>query len=94
MRDLTNTSNIKEWVLDWFENQYGTTRECLENSEKLSSVTYFDNLDRLFLECDVESDFLITVQDGSFENCDSIGEIVDVIKNLLDKDTQNATLAS
>ena len=85
MRDLTNTSNIKEWVLDWFENQYGTTRECLENSEKLSSVTCFDNVDRLFL---------VTVQDGSFENCDSIGEIVDVIKNLIDKDTQNATLAS
>lgn len=87
MRDLTNTSNIKEWVLDWFENQYGTTRECLENSEKLSSVTCFDAVDRFFLECDVESDFFIIVPDGSFENCDSIGEVVDVIKNLIDKDT-------
>lgn len=93
MKDLTNTTNIKEWVLDWFENQYGTPRECLENSERLSSVTCFDNVDRLFLECDVESDFFITVQDGSFDGCDSIDEIVSVIKNLQDKDTTDAALA-
>lgn len=93
MKDLTNTTNIREWVLDWFENQYGTTRECLENSERLSNVTCFDNVDRLFLECNVESDFGIAVLDGSFYDCDTIDEIVNVIKSLLDKDTQNATLA-
>lgn len=93
MKDITNTTNIREWVLDWFENRYGTTRECLENSEKLSSYICFANVDRLFLEYDVESDFLITVQDGSFDGCDSIGEVVEVIKRLIDEDTTNATLA-
>lgn len=93
MKDLTNTTDIREWVLDWFENRYGTTRECLENSERFPNVTCFDNVDRLFLECDVESDFGIVVLDGSFDDCDMIDEIVNVIKSLLDKDTQNATLA-
>lgn len=53
MRDITNTADVRTWVLDWFENRFSITRECVENSTKVTDVSCFDLVDRYFLEYDV-----------------------------------------
>ena len=53
MRDITNTADVRTWVLDWFENRFSITRECVESSTKVTDVSCFDLVDRYFLEYDV-----------------------------------------
>ena len=82
MRDITNTGNVREWVIDWFENRFSITRECIERATKVTDVSYFDLVDRYLLEYDVETDFDISVPDGTFDDRDTLDGIVEAITKL------------
>lgn len=86
MRDVTNTRNVKDWVIDWFEYRYSLTRECIENSSDLAGIACFDDVDRYFLEFDAETDFGITVPMGSFDDCKTLHSIVSKLSELVKKD--------
>lgn len=86
MKDITNTTDIRTWVVDWLENRFSLTRECIESSEKLTDISCFDDTDRFFLEYDVETDFFVTAPEGCFDDCFTLDSIVNKIKELTDKD--------
>ncbi|MBR4407809.1 MAG: hypothetical protein IKT27_05795 [Clostridia bacterium] len=88
MKDITNTTDIRTWVIDWLENRFSITRECIESSEKLADVCCYDDVDRFFLEYDAESDFGIPVPDGAFDECESLNDLVCKIKEIKDKDAK------
>lgn len=46
MKDIMNTTDIRTWAVDWFENRFSITRECVEASEKLADVCCYDDVDR------------------------------------------------
>ena len=86
MSEHCGIEDPREWLLDWLEDRFGTTRECLEQpGQKLADVNMFDDTDRLFLEYDVENDFNITVPDGSFDGLDTMDSIVARMNELLGK---------
>lgn len=86
MRDVSNTNNVKTWVIDWFEYRYSLTRECIETAKTLSGVACFDDVDKYFLEFDAETDFGITVPEGSFDGCDTLDSIVSKLTEIIEKD--------
>lgn len=90
MRDITNTNDVREWTLDWFENRFSTTRECVAESNKLTDVCCFDSVDKFFLEYDAETDFLISVPEGCFDDCETLDSIVCKLKEII----KEAELAS
>ena len=82
MRNITNTADVRTWILDWFENRFSITRECVESSTKVTDVSCFDLVDRYFLEYDVETDFDIRVPEGTFDDCDTLDGIIKAITKL------------
>lgn len=86
MKDITNTTDIRQWTVDWLENRFAVTRDCIESSEKLTDFSCFDDTDRFFLEYDVETDFFVAVPEGCFDECLTLDSIVNKIKELTDKD--------
>ena len=86
MSEHCGIEDHREWLVEWMEDRFGTTRECLEQpGQKLSDVTMFDDTDRTFLEYDVETDFGISVPDGSFDGLDTMDAIVARMNELLGK---------
>lgn len=83
MRDITNTADVREWLLDWFENRFSITRECVEASNKVTDVSCFDDTDRYFLEYDAEVDFAISIPEGSFDSCETFDSIVCKLKEII-----------
>lgn len=86
MSEHCGIEDHREWLVEWMEDRFGTTRECFEQpGQKLSDVTMFDDTDRTFLEYDVETDFGIPVPDGSFDGLDTLDAIVARMGELLGK---------
>ena len=86
MSEHCGIEDPREWLIAWLEDRFGTTRECLEQpGQKLSDVTMFDDTDRFFLEYDIETDFDISVPEGSFDGLDTIDAIVAKMNELMGK---------
>ena len=86
MSEHCDIEDPREWLISWLSDRFNTTRECLEQSgKKLSDVTMFEDMDRFFLEYDIENDFNISVPEGSFDDLDTIDAIVARMNELLGK---------
>lgn len=86
MREI-GLDNPREWVIGWFINQYNTTREFVESSNCLSEQFNFDALDRLFFEVDAENNACITIQEGSFNDCDTLDSLVAKLTEILNRES-------
>lgn len=86
MREI-GLDNPREWVIDWFINQYNTTREYVESSNCLSEQFNFDDLDRLLFEVDAENNACITIQAGSFNDCDTLDSLVAKLTEILNRES-------
>lgn len=40
----------REWVLNWLEDRFQVTRQCLENSTCLANCTMFEVVDGMLME--------------------------------------------
>lgn len=86
MREIHGMDNPREWVIGWFMDQYNTTRECVENANCLSEQFYFDDLDKLAFMCNAENDFLIVIQDGAFDDCDTLDSLVAKLTEIINRE--------
>ena len=77
MSEHCDIEDPREWLIAWLSDRFNTTRECLlQPGKKLSDVTMFEDMDRFFLEYDFETDFWTSVPEGSFDDLDTIDDIV------------------
>lgn len=83
---IRNCNNPREWVLDWLENRFQTTRRCLEESKSLHDCTMFDTVDALIMEYEAEQSFDCTVPDGTFADCGTVDELVAALEKVLENE--------
>lgn len=87
MREIYGMDNPREWVIGWFMDQYNTTRECVENANCLSEQFNFDALDKLLFLMNAENDFDISIQDGTFDDCDTLDSLVAKLTEILNRES-------
>lgn len=87
MREIHGMDNPREWVIGWFMDQYNATRECVENANCLSEQFYFDDLDKLLFLMNAENDFDISIQDGAFDDCDTLDSLVAKLTEIMNRES-------
>jgi hypothetical protein len=76
----------REWVLNWLEEHFLVTRQCLENSACLANCTMFEVVDGMLMECDAETDFDCFVPDGTFSECTTVNELVAALERVIENE--------
>ena len=76
----------REWVLNWLEDRFQVTRQCLENSTCLANCTMFEVVDGMLMECDAETDFDCFIPDGTFSECTTVNELVTALERVIENE--------
>ena len=79
-------TNPREWVLNWLEDRFRVTRQCLENSTCLTNCTMFEVVDGMLMECDAETDFDCFIPDGTFSECTTVNELVAALERVIENE--------
>lgn len=79
-------TNPREWVLNWLEERFQVTRQCLENSTCLANCTMFEAVDGILMECDAETDFDCFIQAGTFGECTTVNELVTALERVIENE--------
>ena len=79
-------TNPREWVLNWLEEHFLVTRQCLENSTCLADCTMFDVVDGMLMEYDAEIDFDCFIPDGTFSDCTTVNELVAALERVIENE--------
>ena len=78
--------NPREWVLNWLEEHFLVTRQCLENSTSLVNCTMFEVVDGMLMEYDAETDFDCFIPDGTFSDCTTVNELVVALERVIENE--------